>query len=303
MSRVVGDQARSYGARARLLSHQPARVTKINIARYARRHGLRKTVKKAGRRIRQKVRNTFHQAVGSEWVRSDYGVNMRANWDDLSFRFQVDAFFGYFLFDYIAGISRPFIFLDVGANQGLYSLIAAQNPHCLRVVCFEPVRSSYDLLAENIQLNPNADKIVPVRAAISSTGGREQIHVKEGHSGAASFHSDFHAGSKGVEEIDVLASEGIEALVPQGGVVVVKIDTEGHEKIVIEELGKGAFFDRVASIFYEINEQWSDAAAIKAILETYGFDNFQIIGEGTRYDVLASRGAAISDATSHREMF
>ena len=50
------------------------------------------------------------------------------------------------------------LFIDVGANFGLYSLYAALNSQC-RVLAFEPHFASYYILSRNIILNNLSDKI------------------------------------------------------------------------------------------------------------------------------------------------
>ena len=72
-------------------------------------------------------------------VTSRYGVRMRANWKDRTFRYCHYATYGRALSDYLAAQDHAFSFIDIGANQGLYSLLAAQNPYCKAVVAFEPV--------------------------------------------------------------------------------------------------------------------------------------------------------------------
>ncbi len=65
------------------------------------------------------------------------------------------------------------IILDIGANTGIYSLIAcAVNPRA-RAYAFEPVRRVYDKLKHNIKLNSFDIKANCI--AISSTDGAQKI--------------------------------------------------------------------------------------------------------------------------------
>ena len=52
---------------------------------------------------------------------------------------------------------------------------------------------------------------------------------------------------------------------------VVKIDVEGHEEAVVEALMASAHRDRIAAIFYEVDERWTDGAAIARRLGSAGF--------------------------------
>jgi len=61
-------------------------------------------------------------------------------------------------------------FLDIGANIGTESLIAAQNPCVTHVYAFEPHPFNYKLLTANVCLNSMTEKITTVNAAV----GKEQ---------------------------------------------------------------------------------------------------------------------------------
>src|SRR3546814_19160807 len=75
-------------------------------------------------------------------VTSRYGVKLRANWRDRTFQYCRAATYGRDLSGFLAAQDSPFAFVDIGANQGLYSLLAARNPQCARVIAFEIGRAS-----------------------------------------------------------------------------------------------------------------------------------------------------------------
>lgn len=60
------------------------------------------------------------------------------------------------------------LFIDVGANFGLYSLYAALKAQC-RVLAFEPQFASYYILSRNIILNDLSDKISLYPLAIANS--------------------------------------------------------------------------------------------------------------------------------------
>ena len=55
-------------------------------------------------------------------------------------------------------LNKKSLFIDVGANFGLYSLYAALKSQC-QVLAFEPHFASYYVLSRNIILNNLSDKI------------------------------------------------------------------------------------------------------------------------------------------------
>ncbi|MBK6413858.1 FkbM family methyltransferase [Sphingopyxis sp.] len=219
-------------------------------------------------------------------VTSRYGVRMRANWRDRTFQYCRYATYGRALSDYIAVQDRPFTFVDIGANQGLYSLLAARNRHCVSAVAFEPVAATFALLRDNIALNGAGTKIRPVHAAVSLQSGMARIATDDAHSGIASLRG---TATSGGEEIRILGISGVDTLLEGATPLIVKIDVEGHEEAVAQALMASAHRDRIAAIFYEVDARWTDATKIEAQLRPAGFVRFTRYGIGGHYDVLASR--------------
>jgi FkbM family methyltransferase len=230
----------------------------------------------------------FFRAIGAEFVRSRYGVKLKADWNDATFNFCYFGSYGPALADFLASVAYDFVFVDIGANVGLYSLLAASNAKCSSVVAFEPVARTFALLEQNIAANGQDGRILPIQAAVSDACGVAEIKKLPAHSGMASL-SDFSWRTERelVRTIDV--SE-LDAVVPDRGGLVVKIDVEGHEEAVVAELAKSRHFDRITAIFYEVSEDWIDPARVRAELERGGFRRFTRHGDRERqYDVLALR--------------
>ncbi len=245
-------------------------------------HGVRKTLRKAWVRLL----TALPLARSAPVVTSRYGVRMRANWRDRTFRYCCYGTYGRVLSNYIAAQDRPFRFVDIGANQGLYSLLAARNPHCVSAIAFEPVAATFALLRDNIALNGASGIIRPVHAAVSLHSGMTKITTDQRHSGVASLRE---AREDGDEEIRILGIAGVDTLLTGETPLIVKIDVEGHEETVVEALMVSAHRDRIAAIFYEVDGRWTDADAIEARLRAAGFAYFARHGIGRHYDILASR--------------
>ena len=71
--------------------------------------------------------------------------------------------------------------------------------------------------------------------------------------------------------------------------LIVKIDVEGHEEVVINELCKIDKTNNIKIIVYEIDERWTNHINIKNILMQQGFKSFEKIGSGKHYDIVAKR--------------
>jgi FkbM family methyltransferase len=238
-----------------------------------------------------RLKRKFHKIMGTRHVRTRYGVVMRANWQDATFRMCYNGSYGTALSDLIAQRRDDFLFLDIGANQGLYSLLAARNPRCQQAYAFEPVAQTHRLLLDNIAANGFQALITPVPAAMSNSTGTATITLRATHSGAASLESTSLTHGGAVETIRTLDIAAVDALVRPDGAILVKIDVEGHETVVIDQLMMSQHRRRIAAIFYEVDEAWHDPSALEAALRAGGFSHFIRHGTGTHYDVLALRNA------------
>ena len=225
-------------------------------------------------------------------VRSRYGVLLESNWTDVTFNLCYFGSYGRSLANILSKQDRPFVFLNIGANQGLYSLIAAKNLRCLKVLAFEPVPSTFLRLCRNIHLNGAEDIIQPVNKAIAQESGHGCIRMCPAHSGAASMSAtnDAQGDELSIELIDHCE---MDELIPAGDEpIVVKIDVEGFEETVVDELVASVHLNRMSAIFYEIDEKWTNPARIEMKLRAQGFSRFQriqVFKLKTHYDVYATR--------------
>ncbi|WP_339857374.1 FkbM family methyltransferase [Pseudohongiella acticola] len=222
-------------------------------------------------------------------VKSHYGVYLRTKWTDATFHFCCLGRYGNAFSDYLDGLDAEFSFIDIGANQGLYSLIAARNPHCTGVIAFEPVASSFEYLLDNLRINQAHAKVQAINAAVSDTAGMAEIAIKPGHSGAASLRSTKPVWLSSAETIKTVNVEQLNSVFAGAINCVIKIDVEGHELTVIQELMHSGVLARSDAIYYEVNEDWVEVEHIQKLLKSCGFSHFQPIGAGAHYDILATK--------------
>jgi FkbM family methyltransferase len=269
---------------------------KMTLARRALRVARQEGLSGVMLRLRGKwaaARVPLLRAMGRPVVPSAYGIKLAANWADATFGYYVAGVYGRSLSDLIAGMDRPFHFLDIGANQGLYAILAARNPLCRGVHAFEPVPDTAALLRQNLALNGVAGRVTVVEAAITDRQGVMLIHLPQNHSGGATLRAATTAQGARAVEIATTDAEGLGDLaIPDGLPILIKIDVEGHEATVLQQVLQSRHVAAVTAIFYECDETWVDAAAIEAQLRAAGFRSFAQIGSGTHYDVLARRDAA-----------
>lgn len=253
-----------------------------------RRHGrvamarLKASARRCGRAIRRRRDDLAP-------VRSAYGIDLIPNFADKTFRYCLYGTYGRFFADFLRGQDTPFAFLDIGANQGLYSLIAAANPACMQVTAFEPVASTYALLQRNLIANGHHARVRAVNAGVSNRSGPASIAIKPGHSGVATLSRPDAATFGMMESVTLMDGHELAAILPGNEPIIVKIDVEGHETEVIAELVASPLIGRVTAVFYEMDERWADAAAVRELLASVGFTRLRKHGVGRHYDVMAMR--------------
>lgn len=125
--------------------------------------------------------------------------------------------------------------LDVGSSTGCFSLLSRHHPD-LKVYAFEPVLLTYVVLRENIHLNSLNEQVQAYNVAVSNYDGKGTLHTVIDDAGkGVSIVDGSPAAHKAVEdsEIEVMTIDAFCAL-HDIRPTMIKIDTEGQEKFVLE---------------------------------------------------------------------
>lgn len=133
------------------------------------------------------------------------------------------------------------LFLDIGANVGVYSIYAAlRHPH-LKVVALEPEFSNLHLLRDNVIANRLQDRISVFALALGNEESISYLHVQDFTPGAALHSVSRQDVSHTKEGKRVVGKEGIcvlslekfcSMLVIQPNFI--KIDVDGDEENILE---------------------------------------------------------------------
>lgn len=120
------------------------------------------------------------------------------------------------------------VFVDIGANVGYFSLIAAKLVGDQgQVYAFEPDPENFKLLEKNIKVN-NYKNIIAINKAISNKSGKARLYLEPdnlcGHSLVAKN------GNKFVEVETIILDEFLK----NKKIDVIKIDVEGFEPAAFE---------------------------------------------------------------------
>lgn len=135
-------------------------------------------------------------------------------------------------------VAKSDVIFDIGANTGVYALIAKSLNPTAKVYAFEPVKRVYEKLLINNELN-NFD-IVCLNVAASNTDGKAVIYdAPTEHVMSVTVNKDrTEPGSNAVAvEIDVTRLDTMIEKMSIPKVGLMKIDVETHEAEVLEGLG------------------------------------------------------------------
>ena len=124
-------------------------------------------------------------------------------------------------------IDTPFVFLDVGANVGLYSLFvnayAKQTGRPVKIIAIEPGVETCSRLESNIAANQASVQII--RAAVSDSPGTGYLGGGEINRGEAKLS----ARSEGSETVVVDTLPRIARTLGLTRIDAMKVDIEGHD--------------------------------------------------------------------------
>lgn len=166
------------------------------------------------------------------------------------------------------------VILDVGANTGVYSLVAkAVNPGA-SVFAFEPSPMVHSTLAYNAKLN-NVD-IQCLQTAVSNEDSRTAFYEVDDESGySSSLNSEFLRDTAAHSiEVDTVRLDTFMKRSAIEGLDLIKVDVETHEAEVFEGAGESlAAYKPV--IFVEILNDVV-GAAVESYVKDLGYRYFAI---------------------------
>ena len=172
-------------------------------------------------------------------------------------------------------------FVDVGAYTGCYSLVSCTvNPHIV-CVAFEPVPAVYDSLVANVIANRWQERVVTMRAALSTDVGTARFYLPSrempdtGH-----LESSTRAPSEGGAWIDVPTTT-LAATLPAGFALdLMKIDVEDAEGPVLHGMADVVAEHR-PTIIVEMLASGSYREAV-AVLDELGYTYYHLTEAGAQ---------------------
>lgn len=161
------------------------------------------------------------------------------------------------------------VFLDIGANQGHYSLLASgiKQAHSIAI---EPVPKTFQKLLKQIDLNNLDNKIEALNIGVA------------GKKGALYFSTDKNTMNRIVDDAYINAMEivvdTVDAVVNNRSLTLLKLDVEGYEKFVLEGSTKTLQNPLLKAVIIELNNSGKkykvNDIEIVDLLESYGFQPY-----------------------------
>lgn len=164
------------------------------------------------------------------------------------------------------------VFLDIGANIGLYSVYIGALDSLKESHAFEPVLRNFYQLNANLMLNDLHHKVLSHRAALSSSEGSVTINIDPNSTGVSRIDfGDRDAAQFTQEElVDTKTLDSLYSWVNRK--IFMKIDVEGHEIEALKGMKKTLMNNDVVILV----EAFSGSASneVEAHLNASGFQKY-----------------------------
>lgn len=176
------------------------------------------------------------------------------------------------------------IVVDIGANIGYYTLMAAKLIGSNgKVYAFEPEPSNYELLIKNIKIN-NYTNIISIQKAVSNKNGKARLFINKSNLGNSSLIENNVPQKIGFTEVETITLDNFfDSVVKNNKIDFIKMDTQGAEKLVIEGAEK-ILKDNNLKIIMEfwpfgLRNMGSEPSDLLKMLQDFGFKIKHINGK------------------------
>ena len=173
------------------------------------------------------------------------------------------------------------ILIDIGANIGITSLFFSKFNYIYKIYGFEPIQETYKQAIYNLQLNKNIHKVEWIKNIGLGKDDRKETFLfdknTKGNTGVRGLLSPSYTNNRGAIETDVLICDASVEIINilnenKDKKVIVKMDCEGAEYEILDNLYKSGVINKIDVILLE----WHDKGfkLIEDILLKSGFDFF-----------------------------
>jgi FkbM family methyltransferase len=167
------------------------------------------------------------------------------------------------------------VFLDIGANIGIYTLRVGRRVPKGKVYAFEPNPQLHELLSRNAYVNGLTDILQCFRLGLSDHNRTASFHYPKGHLGGG--HVDNTGTVSGPQSVEAEIRRLDDLLALDFRCDLVKIDVEGHELNVLH--GMTRIIENSPSIkilFEKLERNASSDAAVEDFFARLGFELYGV---------------------------
>lgn len=174
-------------------------------------------------------------------------------------------------------------FLDVGANIGFFSLMAATKD-VSRIYALEPNPFSYAALCKNIERNNLGQQIVPLNFALSQTSELIDFGLSGTHAGSIDNQITSPTGEHTLAlKMPALSLDDLSKIGMIAGTRHIKIDIDGLELQVIKGAKKMLSSGEILTVMIEDSGDTAEIAAVLNAMTSYGFETSDAFGRQINY--------------------
>jgi FkbM family methyltransferase len=156
---------------------------------------------------------------------------------------------------WIALCKKSMVIIDIGANTGIYSLVAKATHPAAEVYAFEPVKRVYSKLVDNNRLN--GYDVACHELAVSNVDGQALIYdTTDDHILSVTLNKNLHHPETTVIPT-LVRTVRLSSLIEKNEmkkIDLIKIDVETHEPEVLEGLGPYLSRDKPAILIEVLND-------------------------------------------------
>ncbi len=173
-------------------------------------------------------------------------------------------------------VKKSNVVVDVGANIGWYTLLAAKKIGVTgKVVALEPENSNFELLKKSIE-NNKFTNITPFKLSVSNRNGTQRLWLAKNNIGGHSTVTH-NSDNAGVVDVETVTLDTFLLGLDVKFVDFLKVDVEGGEPEVIEGALEYIQSKRVKNILLEWNyEFWVNKKNLIKLLNDH-YEVYQIV--------------------------
>ncbi|MCU0642143.1 MAG: FkbM family methyltransferase [archaeon] len=177
---------------------------------------------------------------------------------------------------YLNRLKHNSIVIDIGANIGVFSVLAAKQNSRVKVYSYEPFEENFLMLKENIALNHLENQIKPFKLGIGGKKGARTLHLDEANTGG---HSMYSGGSREVK-INLVTLTDVFRQNKIKECDFLKVDCEGAEYEIFYSTSPSVL-KKIKTISLEFHEEHGAGKAVELakFLWKHGF-KVHVVGRG-----------------------